>query len=96
MTSSLGYLRADARKILGENAIRYFGLDAAALGAVADRVGPTVEQLTGGPPPVDPMLIEHFGRAPAISSPSKGASRLGELDELLRDDLTGLTSTTPA
>ena len=86
-----GVPESDARKILGENAIRFFGFDAAALAAVADRVGPTVEQITGGPPALDPRLIEHFGMRSGYLKPFEGASRIDELDELLRDDFKGLT-----
>ena len=91
-----GVPESDARKILGENAIRFFGFDAAALAAVADRVGPTVEQITGGPPALDPRLIEHFGMRSGYLKPFEGASRIAELDELLRDDFKGLTASTRA
>ncbi len=40
-----GVTETEARAILGENAVRYYGLDAALLGAVADRVGPTPDEV---------------------------------------------------
>jgi predicted TIM-barrel fold metal-dependent hydrolase len=41
-----GMPEEDIRRILGLNAIRVFGFDGAQLQAVADRVGPTVEELS--------------------------------------------------
>ena len=40
-----GLPEADLRRILGQNAIDLWGFDAALLQEVADRVGPTVEDL---------------------------------------------------
>ena len=36
-----GVPETDVRKILGENAIRFFGLDAEKIAAIAQQVGPT-------------------------------------------------------
>jgi hypothetical protein len=93
--NTVGYLRdlfagvpeTDVRKILGENAIRYFGLDSGKVGAIAERVGPTVEQLTGGASDIDPLLMAHLDARSGYLKPAERGSRLGELDELLRDDL---------
>ena len=77
----------NVRKILGENAIRFFGLDAEKVAAIAQQVGPTVEQLTGDAPDIDPLLIAHLDARSGYLKPAERGTRLGELDELLRDDL---------
>lgn len=56
-----GIPEEDTRLILGENAVRVFGLDHAALRAVADRIGPTPEQL--GKPLADEEFPLHRGFA---------------------------------
>jgi hypothetical protein len=81
-----GVPEPDVRKILGENMIRFFGLDAARIAAIAERVGPEISEITSGPA-IDPMLIEHLGERCGYLKPAEGGSRLGELDALLHDDL---------
>src|SRR6185436_17038114 len=55
-----GVPEADVRKILGENMIRFLDLDAGALAKIAARVGPTVEEITGDGPDMDPGLEAHL------------------------------------
>jgi predicted TIM-barrel fold metal-dependent hydrolase len=88
-----GVPAADVRKILGENAIRFFGLDPDAIALIAQRVGPTVEQLTGGTPDINPLLIAHLDARCGYLKPAERGTRLGELDELLRDDLARYATT---
>ncbi len=57
-----GLKEADVRAILGENAIRFYGLDREKLGKVANRVGPTTDQIVAPRDPVDPELLEQFHR----------------------------------
>jgi hypothetical protein len=90
------YLRAlfagvperDTRKILGENAIRFFGLDAAAIAKIAERVGPTIEEITGDAPDVDPALISHLGDRTGYLKPAERGTRLGEIEDDLQRDLS--------
>jgi len=82
-----GVPATDVRKILGENAIRFFGLDPEQVAAIAQQVGPTVEQLTGDESDIDPMLIAHLDARTGYLKPAERGTRLGELDELLHDDL---------
>jgi hypothetical protein len=82
---------ADARKILGENAIRFFGFDADALAAIAEKIGPTMADLTGGGPVV-PQLIEHLDVRTGYLKPAERGSRLGELAEPLQTDLARYTA----
>jgi hypothetical protein len=90
-----GVPEADVRKILGENAIRYFGLDAEKIGAIAQKVGPTVEQLTGDAPAIDPLLVAHLDARSGYLKPAERGTRLGELDELLHDDLARYAASAP-
>jgi hypothetical protein len=79
----------ELRMMLGENAIGRFGLDGPALRTVAERVGPTVEQLTGGPA-LPPELIEHFDLRGGYLKPWEGASRIDEARPSIERDLATL------
>jgi predicted TIM-barrel fold metal-dependent hydrolase len=58
LRDAFGELSEDQlRPILGENAIRVLRLDRAKLAAVADRIGPTAEDITGPGHDVDPRLV---------------------------------------
>lgn len=63
-----GVPESEGRLILGENAIRAFGLDREKLKAVADRIGPKPEEIFGNHV-VEPELIEHFQRRSGFSNP---------------------------
>jgi predicted TIM-barrel fold metal-dependent hydrolase len=76
----------EVRAILGENAIRTFGLDRDSLAAIATRVGPSIETITGAAP-VDPALLAHFGDRGGYLKPFEGDRRIPEIDALLQDDL---------
>lgn len=54
-----GIPEGEARAILGENAIEFYGLDRALLERTAKRVGPLASELFTGVP-VDPRLVRHF------------------------------------
>jgi predicted TIM-barrel fold metal-dependent hydrolase len=98
--NTFDYLRAlfagvpedDVRKILGENAIRFFGLDATRIATIAEKVGPTIEQLTGDASDIDPALIAHFNDRTGYLKPAERGSRLGELDDQLAHDLARYAS----
>ena len=91
----VGVPATDMRKILGENAIRFFGLDAEKITAIAQQVGPKVEHLTGDAPDVDPLLIAHLDTRSGYLKPAERGTRLGELDELLQGDLTRYAASAP-
>ena len=76
----------DARFILGENAIRFFGLDHDALAAIAEKVGPTLEEVTGGAP-VSDDLIDFFALKSGYLKPAEGNSRLDAVQEMLQTDI---------
>ena len=50
----------ELRLMLGENAVRVLGLERSSLAAVAERIGPTLGEITGRRPPLDPRLIANW------------------------------------
>jgi predicted TIM-barrel fold metal-dependent hydrolase len=82
----IGVPENELRLILGENVIRVLGLDRARLAEVAARIGPTLEELTAGPP-VDAELVGHFDLRGGYLKPAEGAAKIPIIDELVRADL---------
>lgn len=66
-----GVPEAEARLILGENAIACFNLDAPALRAAAARIGPTAEDLLAPGAPTPDELIVDFDRRSAYLAPKE-------------------------
>jgi predicted TIM-barrel fold metal-dependent hydrolase len=81
-----GVPERDVRLMLGENAVNFLGLDRAKLSAAAERVGPSIEQITGGPE-IDLRLLEHLANRTGILKPAEAAGRVAEYDALLGEDL---------
>ena len=50
----------EARLILGENAVRLYGLDRDALVGIAEQIGPQPSEILGGAQPIDSTLIANF------------------------------------
>ena len=67
--------------------------DAAAIARVAERIGPSIDQVTGAAS-ANSAIIEHLGVRCGYLKPYEGGSRLAELDEILQGDLAGLSSRT--
>jgi hypothetical protein len=88
----VGVPESEARAILGENAIRTFGLDARVLGAVANRIGPTPAQVLNANSSVDPRLIAHFDKRSAYLRPAEVIDTQ-ELDEWVARDLNSVMAT---
>jgi predicted TIM-barrel fold metal-dependent hydrolase len=76
----------ELRLILGDNAIRAFGLDQARLDEIAAKLGPAVADVLGDRT-VDPALIEHFSARGGYLKPYEGDRRIPEIDALLQADL---------
>lgn len=97
--NTLEYLRGlfstiperDVRLILGENIIRFLGLDRTRLAAIADRIGPTIESITRTSE-IDPALLGHLDERCGYSKPAERDSRLPEIEGLLSEDLSRLAS----
>src|SRR5262249_51240046 len=81
-----GVAADEVRLMLGENAIRVLGLDRARLRTIAERVGPTVEQITGRGPGLDPRLAEIFNARGGYLKPVEQVDH-GAIDALLADDI---------
>jgi predicted TIM-barrel fold metal-dependent hydrolase len=64
-----GVPEAEARLILGENAVACYGLDLALLEKVADRIGPEPSDLLGAAKRVKPELIADFHKRSDYGSP---------------------------
>jgi len=84
-----GIPERDVRLILGENAIRFLGLDRSRLAEIAERIGPTIEELTG-PFEIEPALLEHLEDRCGYSKPAERDSRVSEIDGLVREDVSRL------
>jgi hypothetical protein len=80
----------ELRLMLGENAIRFLGLDRERLAEIARRIGPTIAYITGGAPNVRPELIESFDQRGGYLKPIEGAEKIPMVDELLREDLAAV------
>ena len=82
----------EVRAMLGENGIRFFGLDRDRLAAIAKRIGPSIEEITGdGEVPEE--LIESFAARSGYLKPYEGDERLEAVDKVLVDDLATIGGT---
>jgi predicted TIM-barrel fold metal-dependent hydrolase len=77
----------ELRLMLGENAIRFFGLDRAHLAEIASRIGPELSVITAPDAVVDPALVEHLQQRCGVLKPFEGDEMVRELDDLVADDL---------
>jgi predicted TIM-barrel fold metal-dependent hydrolase len=77
----------EIRKILTDNPFRHFRLDHAKLNAVAERIGPTMEEITGPGPALNPDLLAHFDSRGHILQEAEGESRIPETDAMMKEDL---------
>ena len=82
----------DVRKMLGENAIRFLGLDRSKLSAVAEQVGFTIDEITGASA-IDAQLLGHLEDRCGFAKPAEGASRIHEIEDLVRDDVVAIGAT---
>jgi predicted TIM-barrel fold metal-dependent hydrolase len=87
-----GVPERDIRMILGENAVDFLGLDRAKLAAIAERVGPSIDEITGGPE-IDPALLAHLAERTGILREREGEARVQEYASLLEEDLAGVAVT---
>lgn len=79
----------EARAILGENAIEFYGLDRELLEKTAKRVGPLYSELFNGQP-VDPQLIRHFEFRAGINKPV--SFPVDKMDQAVAEDRAGAAS----
>jgi hypothetical protein len=75
----------ELRLMLGENAIRFFGLDRDRLATIAARIGPTIADVTGRTPTLDPQLIAAWDARGGYLTPREQVD-VDAIDALLVDD----------
>jgi predicted TIM-barrel fold metal-dependent hydrolase len=80
----------EARLLLGENLTRFLGLDRERLGEIANRIGPPIDEIVGTPADVREELVASFDARGGYLKPAEGDARIAVVDELLREDLSGL------
>jgi predicted TIM-barrel fold metal-dependent hydrolase len=85
----VGVPETDARQILGENAVRYYGLDGERLANIADRIGPQSEALLTDELDVSPERIQCFSQRGGFSRPRDEVDA-AKLDEVLSEDVAAL------
>jgi predicted TIM-barrel fold metal-dependent hydrolase len=76
----------ELRLMLGENAIRVLDLDRERLAAIAERVGPTVDDITGRTPELDPRMVANWDARGGYLKPPERVDA-AELDVLLGEDV---------
>ena len=82
--------KEDVRKILGENAIRFFDLDRDHLASIASRIGPDLDAITDPDAVVDPALVKHLDDRTGVLKPSEGQDVQERLAPMIREDLAAL------
>ncbi|HEY6530810.1 MAG TPA: amidohydrolase family protein [Acidimicrobiales bacterium] len=87
-----GVSEHDARLMLGENAVRFLNLDRARLTEVAQRIGPSIDQIIDGGTEIRPELLQNFANRGGFLKPAEGADRLPLVDTLVREDLANATA----
>jgi hypothetical protein len=80
----------DVRRLLGENAIDFFGLDRAPLAAVAERIGPRLADINGRAPDLPEALVKNFSRRGGYLKPIEGDRQLAAVATLVEEDLAGI------
>ena len=77
----------ELRLMLGENAIRFFGLDRERLAEIARRIGPTVEEINATDPHIRPELMANFAARGGYLKPAEGDEQIPSVGLLVEDDL---------
>jgi predicted TIM-barrel fold metal-dependent hydrolase len=77
--------RTEARAILGENAVRFFGLDHSVLSALAAQIGPRPSDVLSPTATVSDELIEHFHKRAGFKRPADPVN-IQEVQAALADD----------
>jgi predicted TIM-barrel fold metal-dependent hydrolase len=81
----------ELRLMLGENAIRFAGLDRDRLAEIARRIGPTVSDIIGSDPQIAPELIENFETRGGYLKPAEGDEQIAVIEPLVEKDLALVT-----
>jgi predicted TIM-barrel fold metal-dependent hydrolase len=81
----------ELRMMLGENAIRFLGLDRAHLAQIAARVGPSIEQVTGRTPELSEQMLANWDARGGYLKPPEQIDP-DAIDALLQDDLVAIAA----
>lgn len=90
-TTLAGVPEAEARLILGENAIACYGLDRGRLMTIAERIGPTPEAILTEGEPASERMVQDFDRRANFKVPPEQVD-LTALGSLVEEDLEQLAS----
>jgi predicted TIM-barrel fold metal-dependent hydrolase len=77
----------EVRAMLGENAIRFLGLDRARLVEIASRIGPTIAEINATEPEISNELMENFDARGGYLKPWEGDEKVAEVESLVEKDL---------
>jgi hypothetical protein len=87
-----GVPESELRLMLGENAIRFFGLNRERLIEIAKRIGPTVEDILGADAPLAPELLDNFDARGGYLKPAEGDERIPAIEPLVKQDLAAVAA----
>jgi len=79
----------EVKMLLGENAVRFFGLDRDRMAAIADRIGPTIDQIRGRKNCFDDRMIANWDKRGQYLKKVELASPVA-IDKLLVKDVEAL------
>jgi predicted TIM-barrel fold metal-dependent hydrolase len=87
-----GVPEQELRMMLGENAIRFFGLDRQRLVDIAKRIGPSIDDVVRGTWDVRPELLESFQTRGGFFKPLEGDAKIPEVAVLIDEDVAAVGS----
>jgi predicted TIM-barrel fold metal-dependent hydrolase len=90
-----GVPETEVRAILGENMVRFLGLDRTKLAKIAERIAPSYQQIAEGPA-LEPALLDHLNARCGYNLPSEGTARVPEMEALLKPDLSRIAAAVAA
>ena len=77
----------EVRAILGENIVRILKLDAGVIHDIAEKVGPTLEEIVGHPRDLPEPLLAHFAKRGDYLRSGEGEARVQEMRDMLGEDI---------
>ena len=83
----VGVPEDEVRAMLGENAIRFCGLDRDRLAEIARRIGPTLADITGPHREIRPELMANFDARGGFHKPWEGDEQIELITPLVEQDL---------
>jgi predicted TIM-barrel fold metal-dependent hydrolase len=78
----------EVRLMVGENAVRFLGLDHDRLRDIAKRIGPSMAELKAGGGPVRDELVANFAQRGGFLKPAEGDARVPLVDAMVREDFS--------